>query len=226
MTWRHLDTGPGEPAFNMGFDEALLESATASASPVLRFYSWTEPAATFGYFQKYAEIAAWTPLRPLIRRTTGGGLVPHEADWTYSLVFPPTHPWYHLRASESYLRLHQWLARALVAADVPAELALVGRKEIPGQCFAGAEQFDVLLSGRKVAGAAQRRAREGLLIQGSVQSLPAGANRANWRTQMLICADATWQVAWEKWSPPASFAERVRELAAAKFSQTSHNQRR
>src|SRR5204862_2694280 len=98
-------------AWNMACDEVLLNAVSQLQRPVLRFYGWTEPAATFGYSQKYTDIAQWTKLRPLIRRPTGGGLVPHDADWTYTLVFPENHPWYSLSAVESYERIHDWIAR-------------------------------------------------------------------------------------------------------------------
>lgn len=221
MRWYFLDTGQRNAAWNMALDEALLHSIGELGRPVLRFYAWTEPAATFGYFQHYAEISAWTPLRPLIRRTTGGGLVPHDADWTYSVIIPPTHPWYEFRAAQSYLHLHQWITSALRAANIPADLALTTRKEIPGQCFAGAEQYDVIANGRKIAGAAQRRAREGLLIQGSIQSLPAGANRAVWQQQMLMNP-----VIWDELTVSASVLSRAAELAKDKYSQRTHNERR
>ena len=55
----------------MAFDEALMAGASRLGQPVLRFYGWTEPAATFGYFQKIEEIERATPLRPLVRRPTG-----------------------------------------------------------------------------------------------------------------------------------------------------------
>lgn len=226
MSWRHLDTGPGESAWNMALDEALLDAVVSLNFPILRFYSWRESAATFGYFQRYNEIAAWTPLRPLIRRPTGGGLVPHDIDWTYSVIVPPSDPWHELRATESYLRLHQWLAAALRAAGIPAELAPVAQKEIPGQCFAGAEQHDILLNGRKIAGAAQRRARHGLLIQGSVQKFPAGANRALWQSAMLDTASSQFQARWENWILPADILAAAEKLAAEKFSQSFYNQKR
>ena len=54
MNWLLLDSGKCGPAFNMALDEALLEAVGRLDRPVLRFYGWTEPAATFGYFQKYA----------------------------------------------------------------------------------------------------------------------------------------------------------------------------
>ena len=69
-TWFHLNSGSCEPDFNMAFDEALHELSALIGSPVLRFYGWSQPAATFGYFQKYHDIEAWTRLRPLIRRPT------------------------------------------------------------------------------------------------------------------------------------------------------------
>src|SRR5690348_2057601 len=99
-TWLFCSS-PGDPAVNMAWDEVLLETMPSSRTPVMRFYSWTSPAASFGYFQKYSEVERVTLLRPLVRRPTGGGIVPHDADWTYSLAFPAGHPWYSLTAVES-----------------------------------------------------------------------------------------------------------------------------
>ncbi|HCE06326.1 MAG TPA: octanoyltransferase, partial [Verrucomicrobiales bacterium] len=52
MDWLLLISGPSDPAYNMALDEALLENASTLGQPVLRFYDWTEPCATFGYSQK------------------------------------------------------------------------------------------------------------------------------------------------------------------------------
>ena len=60
MAWLLLASGPGDPAFNMAMDEALLVSMPRLQTPVLRFYSWTIPAASFGYFQKYSEVERTT----------------------------------------------------------------------------------------------------------------------------------------------------------------------
>jgi len=104
MNWLLLNSGRCDAAFNMALDEALLENVARLDSPVLRFYGWTEPAATFGYFQKYAEVERATLLCPLIRRPTGGGIVPHDADWTYSIAFPPGHEWHSLSAAKKLCR--------------------------------------------------------------------------------------------------------------------------
>lgn len=221
-SWLVLRSGAGAAAWNMALDEALLEAVQGLGSPVLRFYSWTEPAATFGYSQRYHDVESWTGLRPLIRRITGGGLVPHDADWTYSLVFPPAHPWYALRADESYRRLHEWVAEAFSSLRVSAELSACCQKTMPGQCFAGAEKFDVLAGGRKIAGAAQKRNKLGLLIQGSVQPGEQLLSRAAWEKEMLAHANR----AWAEIQPASSILERAARLAEEKYSRAEHNLRR
>src|ERR1700730_7736529 len=124
-SWFVLRSGCCPPAFNMSLDEVLMEAVALQGQPILRFYGWTEAAATFGYSQRYLDVAGWTSLRPLIRRPTGGGLVPHDADWTYSLVFPPGHSWYGLKALESYRRVHEWIHRAFASLHVPTQLSPV-----------------------------------------------------------------------------------------------------
>lgn len=225
MNWFLLNSGPGESAANMALDEALLEGVSTIGAPVLRFYGWIEPAATFGYFQKHAEIKKWTTLRPLIRRCTGGGLVPHDADWTYSLVFPPNDPWYALKATESYERVHEWIRRAFETTGAATELSACCRKEVPGQCFIGAEQFDVLLEGKKIAGAAQRRTRDGLLIQGSIQP-PKGVARARFEENLCATATTVWNVKWKTLTLEPAFEERVRRLTTEKYSREDYNARR
>ena len=220
--WLLLDSGPCDHAFNMALDEVLLELAPKLQRPVLRFYGWTQPAASFGYFQRIADIERATHLRPLVRRPTGGGLVPHDADWTYSVAIPTNHLWYELRASESYERMHQWIQSAFNALGVATELALCCRKEIPGQCFAGYEKSDVLRLGRKIAGAAQRRTKTGLLIQGSVQPPPPGVTRAQWRRSMS-------EVTRNDWSGlelSARMTTQVHALVSEKYSRAEYNRRR
>lgn len=225
-TWLHLDSGPGTPAFNMALDEALLESVAALGAPVLRFYGWTAPAATFGYFQKFDEIAATTLLRPLIRRPTGGGLVPHLNDWTYSLVVPPGHPWYTLRAEASYEQMHRWLQSAFMPAGLPTELATCCRKEIPGQCFAGYEKFDLLHVGRKLAGAAQRRNKLGLLIQGSIQPPPANLDRQQFVENMLATGNALLGGNAQTFTPDTALIQRADQLINDRYAIDGYNRRR
>ena len=219
--WFLLNSGPGVPAFNMALDEALLETVSRLGRPVLRFYGWTEPAATFGYFQRYAEVERATPLRPLIRRPTGGGIVPHNSDWTYSLAFPPGHEWHALKAGESYRRVHEWIRRAYAKLNVVTELAACAHKTGPGQCFVGHEKSDLLWNEMKIAGAAQRRNKLGLLIQGSVQfrGVEISITRAGWQKAMEEVGRVELEIEWSDFEPPTALRERAESLAGQKYSQ-------
>lgn len=210
----------------MALDEALMDCASEIGAPVLRFYGWTEPAASFGYSQHYAEIERATMLRPLVRRPTGGGLVPHDSDWTYSLAFPPEHFWYHFKAIESYERVHEWIRDAFARMKVETALSPGTPKALPGQCFIGSERFDVLWFGKKIAGAAQRRSRKGLLIQGSIQPPPISLARMEWQTAMCQAAHETYEVEWLPLLVEGHLADVAEGLRASKYSQDSFNKSR
>jgi lipoate-protein ligase A len=224
-TWLLLESGPCAAADNMAWDEALLPSARNLGRPILRFYGWKEPAATFGYFQKFHEVGQLTRLRPLVRRPTGGGLVPHDADWTYSLAFPPGADWYELKAVESYRRVHEWIQNAFKAMDLSTDLAACRRGESSGQCFIGAEQFDVLWQAKKIAGAAQRRTRDGLLIQGSIRP-PPEISRASFERAFREAAEDNWGIEWKSMEMTAELVRRVQQLVREKYSRREYNERR
>ncbi|HZT22198.1 MAG TPA: hypothetical protein VFB55_04750 [Verrucomicrobiae bacterium] len=221
-----LHSGRCGAAFNMALDEALLENISAIGQPLLRFYGWTEPAATFGYFQKFSEIERATPLRPLVRRPTGGGLVPHDADWTYSFIAPPQHEWYSLKAQESYRRMHEWIRAAFAGLNIETQLAPFKKTGIPGACFAGHEKFDVLWRGRKIAGAAQRRNRLGLLIQGSVQPPPLPCSRSDWEKAMQETAQENFQIAWRQFVLDEPIRSRAEKLSQQKYAWDHYNRKR
>jgi lipoate-protein ligase A len=210
----------------MALDEALLEAMPRLQQPVLRFYGWVEPAASFGYFQKHAEVEHATPLRPLVRRPTGGGIVPHDADWTYSLTFPAGHEWHAMRAEESYRRTHEWIQAAFAKLHVAAELATCCKKSAPGQCFVGYEKFDVLWHEQKIGGAAQRRNKLGLLIQGSVQPPPLKLAKMDWQSAMCEVATGQWRTNWIGLEPDNALRDRVEELENQKYSRLEYNTKR
>lgn len=172
------DTARGGP-LHMAIDEALLE---LSSSPVLRIYRWDGPWVSIGCFTSMANATAAYPDRPIVRRWTGGGVVDHADDWTYSLIVPSGEPLAALGTAATYEAIHQALADALTSCGHPARLTHAP-DPAPGQsarCFDSPVRADVLSNGRKIAGAAQRRTRRGLLHQGSVQgaTIPPGLDWA------------------------------------------------
>ncbi|MEM6910882.1 MAG: hypothetical protein AAF555_04800 [Verrucomicrobiota bacterium] len=165
------DERPRSPALQMAWDEVLLRTRK---EPWLRVYRWDRPCQTIGYFCGAAEARGKAP-EDWVRRWTGGGLVDHGRDWAYTLGFPGT-TWHHLgQAAGSYGVLHRALADVLVDALDCQEIEMVAEPESgpsrAGNCFDQPVPADLVWRGRKIAGAAQRRGRFGMLHQGSLQGL-------------------------------------------------------
>jgi lipoate-protein ligase A len=170
-------------AANMADDLLMLEQFPDRAALRFRHYSWRRPAFTFGYSQPYA----WARREAgdfgveLCRRATGGGLVDHRNDWTYSLVIPPQHELYRGPVEDVYRIVHATLGETLEAFGLPVALASPPANRegeidsergfrLPGVCFDIPERADLVAAAtrKKVAGAALKRNRFGLLLQGSI----------------------------------------------------------
>ena len=202
MNLHLLPTRTGGAAENMALDFLLLQRYPDAAVARLRHYEWRRPACTFGYGQKIEFVRANLPAPEeldLCRRPTGGGIVDHRNDWTYALVIPRGHALYDERAAQSYRIVHECLAGALAACGQPAEVktacgevervdpnALAGEASCgqaappSGICFQRAELYDVVnpRTGAKIAGAAQKRNKHGLLLQGSAEK--GGIGPVDW----------------------------------------------
>ena len=169
-----IDERPHHGPYNMALDEVLL--CRPLELPLLRVYRWTVPTVSFGYFEAWQPVAAEYPNRELVRRWTGGGVVDHQHDWSYSLLLPRSEPVTNLPAGESYRSIHTRLKQAMIkvgfAGVVLQDEPNASQHTNSRACFAKPVQHDLLVDDRKVSGAAQRRTRLGLLHQGSVQYVP------------------------------------------------------
>lgn len=203
------EDGAAPGPWNMALDQAWLELA---GRPVLRVYGWTEPTVTLGYAQSLAKLRDSLPTWPVVRRWTGGGVVLHQGDATYSVIVPATDDWAQTSALESYQRIHGSLADALCEHGVAGcRLALPEDVVEAPFCFVAPAVHDVIRGRVKVAGAGQRRGRLGLLHQGSVQQVlpPEGF----WRSWAARLAREVEGVAV---APPEVLA-RARELVAGRY---------
>ena len=164
---------PAPGSWNMALDETLLESAADRGESSLRFYRWSRPTLSLGYFQPYDDRLRHEPSRncSAVRRPSGGGAILHDREITYSLAVPPGN-----RLAAKHLTLyetaHAALIRALAGFAVDAQLSPgrpgnSGEKE-PFLCFQRRCAGDVLLSDVKIAGSAQRRRRGAVLQHGSL----------------------------------------------------------
>ena len=213
---------PHPAAINMAIDEALLETVVV---PTIRFYRWQSPALSFGYFGKFSNVAIYAPERDLIRRWTGGGIVFHKDDLTYSIVIPANDPVFEESSMVLYERIHRALCGALAGIGQNAEVVgsaccadsrkLSGQRGIPTcNCFANPVRADVMLDDRKIAGAAQRRTRRGLLQQGSIQGIDIKTDLAQ-KFAQAMSANCSESVVREE------ILQRAGELAREKYGSDS-----
>lgn len=171
---------PGPEA--MAVDEWLLET---SERPVLRVYGWLGDWGSIGYFGNLADAGTSFPGLEWVRRWTGGGTVNHREDWTYTVIAPAAESLAGLRGAESYRLIHAALASCLVAEDIEAALSAGTHETGATSCFANPVSHDLVgPSGRKIAGAGQRRTIRGLLHQGSVAA-PCSAEDSRMRAERL-----------------------------------------
>ncbi|HEY0789502.1 MAG TPA: hypothetical protein VGD78_00430 [Chthoniobacterales bacterium] len=163
------DLLPKHAALNMATDEALLWRPEFDR-PTLRHYRWQRPSVSLGYFTRHVTVPARCAGWDLVRRWTGGGIVEHQDDFTYALLLPPKYP--RLRVEAIYWEVHAALAATLRTHGLPVHQSGEPDVRLSDACFGRAVRADLKWEGRKVAGAAIRRHRKGVLLQGSVQGLP------------------------------------------------------
>ena len=173
-----LPYAANDAATNMAIDASLLDSAPKE-NAIFRHYNWTEPTITFGYTQRINEVKTVVPDNiKLCRRLTGGGIVDHRNDWTYALILNAQLKAAQIPATELYETIHRCIQQTLAIQSIETQLAPCPRacEETPAkspagpsQCFVLPTANDVLQpNGKKTAGAAMKRSRKGLLIQGSI----------------------------------------------------------
>lgn len=187
--WRFIDTGPRSGAENMAIDEALLACFTPGESlPILRLYGWNPPAFSCGRFQQPAEIINLHRCRAdgiqVVKRITGGGVIYHAAELTYSLVCPADFIPGGRSVKDVFFQLTSFLVkfyRSLGLEACHAAQHYSGKRRLGERtalCFAGVESCDILVQGRKIGGNAQRRLKNVIFQHGSIP-LRQMANEGN-----------------------------------------------
>jgi lipoate-protein ligase A len=199
---------------NMAVDEALMRSLGDRA--VLRIYHWEGDWVSLGYFQGLARARALFGEEPgYVRRWTGGGVVDHRGDLTYTLAIPRGHELAGRRGNESYCAIHREIAKCLGEGGIPCGLT---REDSPAEtaaCFEKPVAWDLLgAGGEKLAGAGQRRSRWGVLHQGSVRANRGSlAQLGSFLGARLVEGDLSLADGWEdlvdRYASPA-WRERVR----------------
>lgn len=144
-------------------------------------------------------------------------MVEHGEDATVALAVPASHPFSRLAPAETYRQIHEAIRGALRGED----LRLADGEDCTGgpACFVSPVPADILRGGRKIAGGAQRRSRDGFLYQGSVQGLSVDDNFSE-----RLGAALAQRVS--EWVPKADWESLRDELVATRYGSAEWNQRR
>ena len=218
------------PYMNMAIDELLLERSYSIKTPIVRFYSWDRPSVSIGYIQKYS--AAPQEGYSVVRRPTGGGVVFHDIDLTYTIEIPKGHEIEKFDRVESYHVFHRAVIKALYELGINSSLVNYETKQkdrMTMQCFSAPTKYDIILDDEfssKAAGAAQRRTKYGILHQGSIV-LENIKNHSKKLTQYVInFLETELNVKFESYSYDEDFLQKAELLSKEKYESDTWNKMR
>jgi lipoate-protein ligase A len=176
-----VHSGVGTAQDHMQRDVDLLRGLTPQSPVFLHHYDWMGDSLTYGYFSNPEKLLRLDRVHregiQMARRPTGGGLLFHLSDLAFSVLVPASHPWYSMNPLQNYAVINsavlrtvaRWLGRSAASIGLAPQEGSKGRGPF---CMAHTTQYDLVLHGKKVGGAAQRRMSHGLLHQASLYLAP------------------------------------------------------
>lgn len=177
MGWKHFDTGTRNAAANMALDAALLADLKDEEDAILHLYDWKGDAATYGHFIDPDNFLNMDGVSrsalDLAKRPTGGGIIFHNCDLAFSVLVPATHPAFSTNPLENYAFVNTRVIWAIgqilnLSAELLPEESQPLDVYCKSFCMAKPTKYDVMIQGKKIGGAAQRKTRDGYLHQGSI----------------------------------------------------------
>ena len=164
--------GKKSAALHMQRDQELIDHLQMLKKPLLRLYEWASPAVTYGYFiNPDAHFISGISEFDCARRPTGGGILFHVHDLTFSVAVPKTDPRYSDNVLANYASINCAVLKAVQEVCDALPIALQQEKATSSFhefCMATPTQYDLLFNGRKIGGAAQRKTKYGFLHQASI----------------------------------------------------------
>jgi lipoate-protein ligase A len=195
LSARLVQSGFSDAAANMAVDEAIFLSFKEHKTlPTLRLYGWSPSAFSIGQSQNASDVLD-SP--NFVRRPTGGGVIFHDNELTYSIVLAQSDIGLSYRVNpvrdkapkvtdgclrqpvsygvkESYENITSFLITAYHSLGIDACFAKetapqpLARHSIADFCFSRKEEYDIVASGKKIGGNAQKRRRNIILQHGSI----------------------------------------------------------
>jgi lipoate---protein ligase len=174
--WEIIDTRAESAEWNMRFDAELLEGLEKTKKPIIHFYEWEKKSLTYGHFIKPEELLDLNAVKELnldlAKRPTGGGVVFHLWDFAFSVLVPRESSFFSENTLENYAFVNDAVLNAAKAMVGDLKLTSIDGISYDEKCrhfcMAKPTKYDVVLDGKKIAGAAQRKTKAGYLHQGTI----------------------------------------------------------
>lgn len=240
--WLLYDSGAIHPFLNMAMDEVLLTQW--EGRPVLvRFYAWSPPGLSLGYFQKYEEMERSPVLEEcgavITRRITGGDAILHINELTFSITGLEGQIPFQGSVESSYHRIHNALAKGFERFGLISSVRGPSKEsheklaeDANGRCFYRVTGYDLVAQEKKLVGSAQRRTQGMVLHHGSIPispnpMTPKSADLSTLSQQKLSYRqvadavrtglEASFNIGFKTWRPDQGFLEASKKLAEEKY---------
>lgn len=156
---------------NMAIDKAFVKAYKKDDKPILRLYTWQD-SFTIGAAQKIENYSNYLEQydNNYAKRITGGGVLFHGHDLSYSLVLPSS-LFRGVNVKQSYEKICQFLITFYKSLGLDAKFAKdsydikLSKSEF---CQVGFEAYDILVNNIKIGGNAQKRTKNIIFQHGSI----------------------------------------------------------
>jgi lipoate-protein ligase A len=180
MIWRILDYKILDASLNMTIDQEIADQVINGYTSTLRFYGWSVPSVTLGYFQKQSGINidyCANHFIPVVKRPTGGRAVLHDYELTYSFVSGTNDGIFTNNLLNNYHILSSVFKKAFndIGLDAQTNDRRTNLNTGSPLCFDSPSFGEMTAFGKKIIGSAQRRYKGGYFLQQG--SIPLTINR-------------------------------------------------
>lgn len=198
---RIIETQKANSRENMATDEALLKNFLYNNTIIFRLYTWEEDSLTIGVSQDLSSYNLLDKYKDTYaKRITGGGILYHGHDLSYSLVIP-TELLKDYSIKQSYEKICSFILtfyRKLGLDTCYAKDSKDIELSKSEYCQVGYEAYDILVNGQKIGGNAQRRTKKAIFQHGSIPIYTTKTNGVIDQKQGLSLEDIGINIDYKK----------------------------
>lgn len=215
-----IQTPPLDVYEQMAADEYFCQ--TMPKNYILRFFNWKEEGITFGFSQRYNQVIESINESdrkiPITRRPTGGGIVFHKTDLTFSFIFYSPE---EFNPYKTYEKLHSALNESFSEFGFSFEILNSKTQDYkvnnPAMnCFNKPVEKDLLMNGKKVLGGALRKFSDFMLYQASFQAEKAREDK-NYNLAIIKAFEKLQNIKFKEYIIDSSDFENIKKIAYNKY---------